>query len=204
MRGQDIVNNWDFPSKISRHCHKRLVSKITRQYQREIFVKTSLRDRLDCLVDCVGMILLFLLLHFLPYGNSFPRAGPFTQLFSQSLSSHTLCSCLEIFSAPNNLCTFWHSKFQQVSTYAFCSWHVILTPKWNCGSPKNLCKCTESPSALSPNTSIEWNHYLSCSHLVMSLRLKLYAGGLSEHQDKTSDTDRCKGFFSPLVSLKSI
>ena len=27
---QDIVNYWDFPSQISRHCHKRLLSKITR------------------------------------------------------------------------------------------------------------------------------------------------------------------------------
>ena len=28
MRRQNIVNNWDFPSKISRHCHKMLVPKI--------------------------------------------------------------------------------------------------------------------------------------------------------------------------------
>ena len=30
MRRQDIVNYWDFPSKISRNGHKRLVLKITR------------------------------------------------------------------------------------------------------------------------------------------------------------------------------
>ena len=29
MEQQDIVNYWDFPSKISRNYHKRLVSKIT-------------------------------------------------------------------------------------------------------------------------------------------------------------------------------
>ena len=59
MRVLDIVNNWDFPSKISRHCHKRLVPKIVVWHdQREMFVKMSLRDRLDCLADFVGMILL--------------------------------------------------------------------------------------------------------------------------------------------------
>ena len=83
------------------------------------------------------------------YG-SLPPAAPFTQLFSQSLSSHTLCSCLEILSTTNNLCNFWHSKFQQVSSYAFCNWDDIFTQKWNCSSPNNLCKCTESPSTSSP------------------------------------------------------
>ena len=59
MWGQYIVNNWDFPSKISRHCHKRLVPKIVvRHVQRGMFVKMSLRDRLVCLKDFVGMILL--------------------------------------------------------------------------------------------------------------------------------------------------
>ena len=63
MRRQDIVNNWDFPSKISRHCHKRLVPKIVAWHdQREMFVKMSLRDQLDCLVELVGMILFRLLL----------------------------------------------------------------------------------------------------------------------------------------------
>ena len=28
MRRQDVVNNCDFPSKISRHCHKKLVPKV--------------------------------------------------------------------------------------------------------------------------------------------------------------------------------
>ena len=86
---------------------------------------------------------------------------PFTQLFSQSLSSHTFCSFLEILFTTNNLCDFWHSKFQQVSTYAFCSWDDLFTQKWNCSSPNNLCKCTESPSTLSTNTSIVWNLYFS-------------------------------------------
>ena len=119
-----------------------------------------------------------------------------TQLFSQSLSSHTLCSCVEVFRTTNNLCIFWHSKFQQVRTYKFCSWDDIFTQKWNCSSPNNFCKCTESPSTFSTNNSIESNLYLSWSnHLVTSFRLELNIGGFSEHQNKTSDTDRYKGYF---------
>ena len=126
------------------------------------------------------------------YG-SLPLPATTTQLFSQSLSSHTLCSCLEILSTTNNLCNFWHSKFQQVSTYAFYSWDDILTQKPNCSSPNNLCKCTESPSTSSTNTSIEWNLYFSWSnHFATSFRLEMNVGGFSEHQNKTSDTDRHK------------
>ena len=71
------------------------------------------------------------------YG-SLPPAAPFTQLFSQSLSSHTLCSCLEILSTTNSICSFWHSKFQQISTHAFCSWDDKFTQYWICGSPNNF------------------------------------------------------------------
>ena len=91
--------------------------------------------------------------------TSRPPVAPFTKLFSQSLSSHTLCSCLDIFSTTNNLCNFWHIKFQQVSTYGFCGWDDIFMQKLNCSSPNNLCKCTESTSTLSTNTSIVWNLY---------------------------------------------
>ena len=131
-----------------------------------------------------------------------PFPATTTQLFSQSLSSHTLCSCLEILSTTNNLCNFRHSKFQQVSTYAFYSWDDILTQKWNCSSPNNLCKCTESPSTLSTKSSIDWNLYLSWSkHLVTCFRLEMNVGGFSKHQNKTSDTDRNEGyFFSACVS----
>ena len=64
----------------------------------------------------------------LPYAYG-SRSLPATtsQLFSQCLSSHILCSCLEIFSTTNDLCNFWRSKFQQVSIYAFCSWDDIFT-----------------------------------------------------------------------------
>ena len=101
----------------------------------------------------------------LPYAcGSLHLPATTTQLFSQSLSSHAICSCLEILATTN----FWHSKLQQVSTYAFCSWDDIFTQKWNCSSPKNLCQCNESPSTLSTNTSIEWNLYLYSSVVIMS------------------------------------
>ena len=81
MRVQDIVNNWDYPSKIYRHCHKSLVPKIVvRHNQREMFVNMSLPDRLDCLVDFVGMILLCLL----PLPNCFFRVC-FPTLFAADL-----------------------------------------------------------------------------------------------------------------------
>ena len=127
-------------------------------------------------------------------GTLFPATT--TQLFSQSLSSHMLCSCLEVFSTTSNLWNFWHSNLHQISAYAFCSRDGIITQKWNCRSPNNLCKCSESPSTLSTNTSIEWNLYLSWSnHLVTSFRLELDVGSFSEHQNKTSDTDGYKGYF---------
>ena len=133
-----------------------------------------------------------------------PFPASTTQLFSQSLSSHTLCSCLEVLSITNNLCNFWHSKSQKVSIYAICSWDDIFTQKWNCSSPNNLCKWIETPSTLSTNTSIGWNLYFSWSnHLVLSFRLEINVGIFFEHQNKTSDTNRHKGFFFHRSCLSS-
>ena len=124
-----------------------------------------------------------------------PFPATTTQLVPQSLWFHIFCSCLEVFSTNNNLYNFWRSKFQQVSTYAFCSWDNIFTQKWNCSSPNNLCKSTKSPDTLSSNTSVEWNLYLSSSyHFVTSFSLETNVGGVFEHQNKTSDTNRYKGF----------
>ena len=118
-----------------------------------------------------------------------PVPATTTQLFPRSL-----WSCLEILSTTNNFCIFWHSKFQQVSTYAFCSWEDIFTQKWNCSSPNNLCKCTESPYTLSTNTSLEWYLYLYWSnHLVTSFRLEMNVWGFFEHQNKTSGINRYIG-----------
>ena len=120
-----------------------------------------------------------------------PFPATTTQLCSQSLSSHSVCSSFEFLSTTNSLCNLWRSKFQQVSTYAFRSWYDLFTQNWNCSSPNNLCKRTASTSTLSANNSIEWNFYLSWSnHLVTYFRLEKNVGSFSEHKNKTSDTDR--------------
>ena len=81
MQGQHIVNNCDFSSKIPRHCHKKLVQKFFGWHvQRELFVRKSLCDRLDCLIDFVGMILFCLL----PLPNCFFRVC-FLTLFAAVL-----------------------------------------------------------------------------------------------------------------------
>ena len=57
MGRQGIFNYWDFPSKISRKCHKKLAPEKTLD-QWEMFVKLSLRDWLVCFADFVGMTIL--------------------------------------------------------------------------------------------------------------------------------------------------
>ena len=70
MGRQDIVNYWDFPSKISRNCHNRLLPKNTRYEYWEMFVKMSFRERLICFSDFVGMTLVAVLF-LLPKPNFF-------------------------------------------------------------------------------------------------------------------------------------
>ena len=149
-----------------------------------MFVKMSLRDQLFCIADSVGMTLLAVLF-LLPLPSCFLR-----------VSLPTLFATVLNFSTTNNLCIFWRSKFQQVSNYAFCSSDDIFTKKWNCSSPNILGKCTESPYTLLTNTSIEWNLCLSSSnHLVTSSRIEMNVGGFYKRQNKTSDTNRYRGYF---------
>ena len=80
----------------------------------------------------------------------------------------------------------------------FAAGTIFFAQKRNCSSPINLCKCTKSPSTFSTNASIKWSLYLSLSwsnQLVTSFRLEKNDGGSSEHQNKTNDTNRCKGYF---------
>ena len=72
MGQKNILNYWEFPTKISRNCHKRLVPKVTRYDYWEMFVKMSLRDRLVCSADFVQMTLLELFF-LLPLPNCFLR-----------------------------------------------------------------------------------------------------------------------------------
>ena len=130
-------------------------------------------------------------------------------LFSPSLSSHSLCSCLEFVTTTNNLCNFWRSKLQQITTHAFCSGHDIFTQESNCSSPNNLFNCTKIATTLSTNTSIEWKLYLSWSnHLVTSFRLEVNVRGFRKSPNKKSDTDNYKGcFFTapvPQVNVNTI
>ena len=80
-----------------------------------------------------------------------------------------------------------------------------FTQKWNCSSPNNLCKCTESPSTLATNTSIEWNLYLSWSnHFVLIFRLERIVGGFTEHQKEGEWYRKIQRVFLPLMSPNSI
>ena len=135
--------------------------------------------------------------------TSFPATT--TQLYSQSLSSHTLCSCLENFSTTHNIRSFWDSEFHQVSTRKFCSWDDTFTTKWNGSSPNNLSKCTENAPTLSTSTNREWNLYLSWSiYLVTFFMLKLNFGGFLNIKTKRVIPTDTENGFSPLVSLKSM
>ena len=174
---QEIVNYWDFPSKISRNCHKWLVPKITRHDKWEIFVEMSHRGGLVfclfCWMDCACSL--------------FPATT--IQLFSPSSSSHTFWSCLEVFSLFNNIYNFRQNELQQISAHAFCRWDDKFTQKGNCGSPNNFWMCTESRPTVLADTSEEWNLYLSWSnHLVTSFILEVDVWGFLKHQNKTSDT----------------
>ena len=129
-----------------------------------------------------------------------------TNCFHQSSSSHTLCSYLEFLSTTTNICNFWHSQFQQVSTHAFCNRDEKFTQKGNCCSPSHICKRTESQPTVSTNTSIEKIIYLSWSNLlVTSFRLEMNVGRFPKHRKETSDTGRYKWyFFTACVSQDNV
>ena len=173
---------WDFSPKFSDNASKILVPQIVVWYdEREMFVKMSLCDRLDCLIDFVGLIFLF---------------TTAIQLFFQSLLSNILCSRLESIYTANNFSSLCRSKLLHVSTDVFCRWDDIFTQEWNCSSPNKLCESQKSPCLLSSNPSLVWNFYFSWSnHLVVPYVLEKNVGHLSKHQNKAIDTDRYRGYF---------
>ena len=110
MGRQNIVIYWDFSN-----WNKKLVPKTAWHYYWEMFVNMSSGYRVVCFADFVGMTLLAV-------------------LFLLPLPICVLRVCLPIFLPAvlnffktNNLCNFWRCNFQQVSTYAFCSWDDIFT-----------------------------------------------------------------------------
>ena len=191
---RDIVNYWDFPSKISGNCHKMLVPKITRHDWWKVVVKMSLRDQLVCFADFLGMTLLAILF-LLPLPNCFLRVGlptPFVAVLKFFLPLTT-----SAVSGAANSIKWAPTRFAPGRTY------LLFAEKGNCCSPNNLCKTTESSSALSTNTSIVWNLYLSWSnHLVTWFWFKMKIGSFSKLEKKLNSTHRYKGYFSPLVFLK--
>ena len=118
VRRWSIVTYWDFLSKISWNCYKKVGTEssltwVLRNVSSNVYLRPTALIRRVCWNDTADS----------------PSLAITFQLFSQNLSSRTLCSCLEIHSTTNNFCSFWRSKFQQVSTYAFCSWVDKFTQK---------------------------------------------------------------------------
>ena len=106
---QDIVNNWDFLSWISKNRHKRLVTGIFRLDQWEQIVSLSFREGLVCIAIFFGTTLLACLTSLTAFRfplwppNSFPRVC-LPILFA---------AALDFFSVTKNLC---YSSVQQVTT----------------------------------------------------------------------------------------
>ena len=160
-----------------------------------MFVKLSFRDRLISFADLVGMTLLSLFV-LLPLPNCFLR-----------VCLPTLFAAFLLFFLP--LTTSAHSGTANSNKSAptrFAAGLIYLRKEGNCGSPNDLCKCAKSPSTLSSNISIEWNHFLSWSHhLLTSFRLKMNVGGFSKHQSKRRDTSRYNvNFFTARVSQVNV
>ena len=152
-----------------------------------MFLEMSLRDRLSFFADFVWMTLLAVLCLLPQPYRSFRVCLP--TLFAAVLKFFLPLTTSAISGAAT-------SNKSAPRRLAVESWDDKLTQKWNCISPNNLCRCTESPSVLSTNTSIEGNLYLVWSnHHVTFFRLEMNVGGFSEHRNKTSDTYRNKGYF---------
>ena len=130
----------------------------------------SLRDRLDCLVDFVEMTLLAVLLLLPPcLPASRPPAAPFRQrlpspspncFFRVCFPKHfanVLKDFLPLITSPIS----GAANSNKSAPMRSAAGKYIFTQKWNGSSPNNLCKCAESPTTLSTNTSIVWNLYLS-------------------------------------------
>ena len=114
-----------------------------------MFVEMSLRDRLICCADFVGMTLLALRI-LLPLPNCFLK-----------VCLPTLFAAALIFFLPLTTSAISGTASSNKSACTrFLAGTIYLRTKWNCSSPDNLCKCTESSSTLSTNTSKEWNLFV--------------------------------------------
>ena len=147
-----------------------------------MFVKLSPRDRLDCLVDFVGMILL----SFLPLSNCFFRVC-FPTHFSAVLKYFLPLITSPISGATNP---------NMSAPMRLAAGTIYLRKKGIAVLPITCARALNPLSPLSSNRSMVWNFYLPRSkHLVVSYVLEMNIGYLSKHQNKPSDTDRYKRYF---------
>ena len=94
----------------------------------------------------------------LPQHNRFLGVWPPT-FFSAVLNFFLPLTASGIWGAAN---------FNKSAVMRFAAGSTYLRKKWNWGSHKNLCQCTEPPFTLSTNTSAEWNLFLLWrNHLAM-------------------------------------
>ena len=149
-----------------------------------MFVKMSLRDRLGCLVDFVGMILLavFFLLSpclpavrlRLPSASSLPLALPTALLpvrlrlpspspncFFRVYFPTLFAAVLKFFLPLTTSAISGTAKSNKSAPTRFAAGTIYLRKKWNFSSPNNLSNSPKSPSPQSSNRSIVWNFYLS-------------------------------------------
>ena len=148
----------------------------------------SLRDRLVCFADFVGMNLLALrfLLPTAPFRLRLPSPNCFLKVCLPTF----FAAVLKFFLPLTTSAISGTANSNKSAPTRFAAGTIYLR-KNGIAFPNNLCKCTKSPSTLSTNTSIECNLYFSWSnHLVTSFRLETEVGSFSEHQNKSSDTDR--------------
>ena len=113
--------------------------------------KLSLRDRLICLEDFVGMTQLTL--SFLqPLPNCFLKVCP-PILFAALLILFLPLTTSAITRTANS---------NKSAPTCFAAGTIYLRKNGiYASSPNDLCKCTESSSTLSTNSSTKWNLYLS-------------------------------------------
>ena len=124
-----------------------------------MFVKMSFGDRLDCLVDFVGIILLCLLPPFrtftAPFHLRLPSPNCFFRVCLATLFAAELKSFLPLITPPIS------GAANSIMSAPMCFAAGTTYLRKNCSSPNNLYKCPESPFPLSPKPSIVRNFYLS-------------------------------------------
>ena len=142
------------------------------------------RDWLDCLEDFVGLTLLALLF-LLPLPNCFLR-----------VCLPTLFAAVLKFFLPLTISAFSDtSKSNKSAPTCLAAETRHFHKKVNWSSHKNLCMCTKT-APTSTETAMEKKLSLSWSNLLVKyFRLETNVRGFSNHPNKTSDTNRYKGYF---------